>query len=262
MVVLSVRTRKKPRHSVMKPPKKPHVKKEKCSRRRPWTPKEDEAISQLVTLNGTRQWTLIAEQLNKNLNFVKRTGKQCRERWHNHLNPGINKHPWTLEEELMLFESHQKLGNKWAEIAKHLQGRTDNSIKNHFYSTLRKQFRKMKGTDATRDQLKKYDLQLTSAILATLRKKIKQQKKAETFTQASEEFFDYPESLEVNPPDCPELSPLQDDEMIIQGHHINLPSPMQPFDVEEGPAEFEWTDNPVLGHEVFMMDLNLNDYPL
>ena len=60
--------------------------------------------------------------------MIGKTAKQCRERWHNHLEPGISKSPWTTAEELALFETHQRIGNKWAEIAKILEGRTDNMI--------------------------------------------------------------------------------------------------------------------------------------
>ena len=73
----------------------------------------------------------------------QKTCKQCRERWHNNLKPGVNPHHFSAKEELEMFELYSKHKNKWAKISKHFTGRTDNCIKNHYYSTLRKEARRL-----------------------------------------------------------------------------------------------------------------------
>ena len=100
-------------------------------KKNPWSKEEDEILVHQIKMFGARKWSDIAEAL------LGRTGKQCRERWHNHLKVGISKDPWTISEEWTLFLGIKLFGHSWSKISSFLEGRSDNGIKNHWNCKMR-----------------------------------------------------------------------------------------------------------------------------
>lgn len=101
------------------------------SSKRAWDDAQDMKLLRMIAEIGPHQWEHMALQMEG------RSGKQCRERWHNQLNPLLKKANWSIEEDWILYILHQTVKNRWAEITNVLLGRSDNSIKNYWNSTLR-----------------------------------------------------------------------------------------------------------------------------
>lgn len=104
----------------------------------PWTSDEDKKLMNFILTNGQCCWRAVPK-----LAGLLRCGKSCRLRWTNYLRPDLKRGLLSDYEEKMVIDLHSQLGNRWSKIASHLPGRTDNEIKNHWNTHIKKKLKKM-----------------------------------------------------------------------------------------------------------------------
>lgn len=104
----------------------------------PWTSDEDKKLINFILTNGQCCWRAVPK-----LAGLLRCGKSCRLRWTNYLRPDLKRGLLSEYEENLVIDLHSQLGNRWSKIASNLPGRTDNEIKNHWNTHIKKKLRKM-----------------------------------------------------------------------------------------------------------------------
>ncbi|KAK9278200.1 hypothetical protein L1049_027761 [Liquidambar formosana] len=102
-----------------------------------WSPEEDEKLYNYITRYGVGCWSSVPK-----LAGLQRCGKSCRLRWINYLRPDLKRGMFSQQEEDLILSLHEILGNRWAQIAAQLPGRTDNEVKNFWNSCLKKKLMK------------------------------------------------------------------------------------------------------------------------
>jgi hypothetical protein len=134
-----------------------------------WTKEEDKQLGKLVKKDAKKDWTAIAIKLGTKCDCTK-SGKQCRERYRNYLNPKFEKTEWTIDEKLLFVILHSRHKNHWSLRSKYLNNKSDIDIKNYFYSIIRMSLKVYRNDTTPPSVLKKpYKVFIISYSLELLR---------------------------------------------------------------------------------------------
>ncbi|KAG6047679.1 hypothetical protein E4U17_007418 [Claviceps sp. LM77 group G4] len=120
-------------------------------RRGSWSPQEDDVLKRMVQKQGAKGW----DEISKNIG--SRSAKQCRERWHQSLDPRLRHGPITKEEGDVILDWVARKGPQWAEIGRHLKYRSDNAVKNWWNGVQNQSKRKEKALALKRQKASQQD---------------------------------------------------------------------------------------------------------
>lgn len=99
--------------------------------RNKFTRTEDQVLMELVDIFGTDSWNEVAARMGN------RSGRQCKDRWMNYLDPRLKACEWTAEEDRLILDLYMEIGTKWVVISRYLQSRTPTAVRNRCRHLLR-----------------------------------------------------------------------------------------------------------------------------
>ncbi|KAM0005732.1 putative transcription factor MYB-HB-like family [Helianthus debilis subsp. tardiflorus] len=167
-----------------------------------WSPEEDEKLINYITSHGHGCWSSVPK-----LAGLQRCGKSCRLRWINYLRPDLKRGSFSSQEATLIVDLHRILGNRWAQIAKHLPGRTDNEVKNFWNSSIKKKL-------LAHSHLSNHHLATTFSNPKTTNIHV-------PLTGDHDQYYDV--LFDPNYPNV--LSPYQPHMIHDQDHHVHEPPP-------------------------------------
>ncbi|XP_054799270.1 transcription factor MYB20-like [Prosopis cineraria] len=179
----------------------------------PWTADEDKKLINFLLNNGQCCWRTVPK-----LAGLLRCGKSCRLRWTNYLRPDLKRGLLSDYEEKMVIDLHAQLGNRWSKIASHLPGRTDNEIKNHWNTHIKKKLKKMGIDPVTHkplvsdqvqnppSQINQIQIQQQRPLAASLKiDRNRELKKADTSYESSSTLTESKEEDKIETPPCDDI---------------------------------------------------------